>query len=301
MPTLGKTCARLDASLTARALADHAEEVAAALLGVPSELRRDEHRWGRRGSLSLCRSGSKRGLFYNHERGEGGDLLTLIARERGVTLGEAIRIAKHEFLGGVTITRARKGRQHSLGERKGECGRTAIALRTWSEAVPIGGTLAERYFLEHRKLDLRHLSEVRHALRWHGGIRAVVSLMTDPVSGQPTGVHRTFLDGDGAKIERKMLGRQGVIRLSLDDAVTTSIGIAEGLEDALAILLSGWSPVWAATSAGAIARFPILAGIEALTVFADGDPPGIRAAEICCTRWIAADCEVRITSPGVRQ
>ena len=251
---------RLDASSLARALADRTEEVAAALLGEPSAVLRREHRWGRRGSLSLCRLGPKRGYFYDHERGEGGDLLTLIARERSVTLGEAIRIAKHEFLGGIAITRARKGRQHSLGERKDESGRTAIALRTWSEAVPIAGTLAERYFVEHRKLDLRHLSEIRHALRWHGGIRAVVGLMTDPVSGEPTGVHRTFVDAGGAKIERKMLGRQGVIRLSLDDSVTTSIGIAEGLEDALAILLSGWSPVWAATSAGAIARFPILAG-----------------------------------------
>jgi hypothetical protein len=242
--------------------------------------------------------GPKRGFFYDHERGEGGDLLTLIARERRVGLGEAIRIAKREFLGGIAITR--KGGQRPLVERKAESGRIAIALRTWSEAVPMAGTLAERYFIGHRKLDVGHLSEVCHALRWHAGIRAVVGLMTDPVSGQPTGVHRTFLDNDGAKIERKMLGRQGVVRLSLDDAVTTSIGITEGLEDALAILLSGWSPVWAATSAGAIARFPVLAGIEALTIFADADLPGIRAAEICCARWATAGREVRITSPGVR-
>ena len=91
---------RLDASSFARALADRTEEVAAALLGEPSAVLRREHRWGRRGSLSLCRLGPKRGYFYDHERGEGGDLLTLIARERSVTLGEAIRIAKHEFLGG---------------------------------------------------------------------------------------------------------------------------------------------------------------------------------------------------------
>jgi hypothetical protein len=292
--------ARLDASSLARALADRTEEVGTALLGEPSVFSRREHRWGRHGSLSLCRLGPKRGSFYDHERGEGGDLLTLIARERCVALGEAIRIAQREFLGGIAITGARKGRQRPLREGNGESRRMAIALRTWSEAVPIAGTLAERYFAEHRKLDVEHLSEVCHALRWHAGIRAVVGLMTDPISGRSTGVHRTFLDNDGAKIERKMLGRQGVVRLSLDDAVTTSIGITEGLEDAMAILLSGWSPVWAATSAGAIARFPVLAGIEALTIFADTDLPGIQAAEICSARWAAAGREVRITSPGVR-
>jgi hypothetical protein len=292
--------ARIDASSLARALADRTEEVGTALLGEPSVVLRREHRWGRHGSLSLCRLGPRRGFFYDHERGEGGDLLTLIARERRVALGEAIRIAQREFLGGIAITRSRKGRQRPRREGNGDNRRVAIALRTWSEAVPIAGTLAERYFVGHRKLDVGHLSEVGHALRWHAGIRAVVGLMTDPVSGQPTGIHRTFVGDDAAKIERKMLGRQGIIRLSLDDAVTTSIGIAEGIEDALAILLSGWSPVWAATSAGAIARFPILAGIEALTIFADADVPGLQAAETCCARWAAADREVRITSPGVR-
>jgi hypothetical protein len=64
---------------------------------------------------------------------------------------------------------------------------------------------------------------------------------------------------------------------------------------ALAVL-SGWTRC--ATSAGAIARFPVLAGIEALTIFADADAPGMQAAEICATRWRAAGCETRITSPS---
>lgn len=176
--------------------------------------------------------------------------------------------------------------------------RTRVALRFWHETVPIAGALAECYLVEHRKLDVRRRLTLDHCLRWHVGLQAVVALMTDPVSGKPIGVHRTFLDADGAKVERKMLGRQGVVCLSPDGAVTAALGISEGVEDGLAVLLSGWSPVWAATSAGAIARFPLLAGIEALTIFADADQAGQRAAEICAERWLADGRDVRIAAPG---
>ena len=116
--------------------------------------------------------------------------------------------------------------------------------------------------------------------------------MTDPVSGEPIGVHRTFLNDDGTKRERKMLGRAGVVRLSPDEDVTLGLGITEGIEDGLAILASGWSPIWAALSCGGIERFPVLSGIEALTIFHDRDEAGIRAAEICAERWTAAGKEV---------
>jgi hypothetical protein len=117
------------------------------------------------------------------------------------------------------------------------------------------------------------------------------------MSGEPIGVHRTFLDANGAKIERKMLGRQGVIRLSLDDAVTMALGITEGVEDGIAILLSGWSPVWAATSAGAVSGLSVLPGVEALTVFADADDAGMQSAEACRERWCSAGRDVVISAP----
>jgi hypothetical protein len=102
---------------------------------------------------------------------------------------------------------------------------------------------------------------------------------------------------DGAKLERKMLGLQGVVRLSPDCEVALGLGITEGIEDGLAVLLSGWAPVWAATSAGAIARFPVLAGIEALTIFADADGPGTRTADTCAARWRSAGVDVCISPP----
>jgi hypothetical protein len=170
------------------------------------------------------------------------------------------------------------------------------ARRIWSGTDPIAGSPAERYLVDHRQLDVRGLA-LRHSLGWHAEIGALVGLMTLAESGKPCGVHRTFLDSTGAKLERRMLGRQGVIRLSPDDDVTMGLGITEGIEDGLAVLLSAWVPVWAATSAGAIARFPVLAGIEALTIFADTDEPGIAAAEACRQRWQRAGREVRVSCP----
>jgi hypothetical protein len=172
-----------------------------------------------------------------------------------------------------------------------------IALKLWNDAVPLPGTLGENYLCEHRGILISHLDDLSHALRWNERIHAVVALMTDPVTNVASGVHRTFLDQTGAKTDRKMLGRQGVVRLSPDEDVVYGLGVAEGIEDALAILASGWSPVWAATSAGSIRRFPVLSGIDALTVFADADHAGYDAARACADRWTSADKEAAVLPP----
>ena len=57
----------------AHALAGRREEVASALLAKPSSSTRRELHWGRRGSLVLCRMGAKRGVWFDHEAGAGGD------------------------------------------------------------------------------------------------------------------------------------------------------------------------------------------------------------------------------------
>ena len=197
----------------AKALANRAEDISVALLGEPASKSRDEYRWGRRGSLWLNRSGADRGCWYDHEHGVGGDLLDLIARGHGVQLGDAIVIAQREYLGtAVMRTAPKRPRPPASAATDDDEARIKAALRIWREAAPIGGTLAERYFVKHRKLDVR-LLDLDHALRWHAGIRAVVALMTDPVSNELTGVHRTFLwqgdQGPAAAGEGNRCARQG--------------------------------------------------------------------------------------------
>jgi putative DNA primase/helicase len=171
---------------------------------------------------------------------------------------------------------------------------TPAALMLWKESVPLPATLGERYLIKHRRLPISGLN-LEHAVRYHRVHRMVVALMTDAVTNEPCGVHRTFLNADGSKRQRRMLGRQGVVRITPDEDVTYGLGIAEGVEDALAVALD-WGPAWAATCAGAIERFPVLPGIDCINIFADADAAGTRAANACKDRWVAAGKEAWITN-----
>jgi len=162
----------------------------------------------------------------------------------------------------------------------------------WHRAVPLPGTLAEKYFVHYRKLKIGSL-DLDHCLRFNSVHRMVVALMTHPITNDPVGIHRTYLNAEGGKFERKMLGHQGVVRVTDDPDVTYGLGIAEGIEDALTVALN-WGPAWAATSAGAIERFPVLSGIDRISIFADADAAGQKAARACADRWIAAGQEAEI-------
>ena len=51
-------------------------------------------------------------------------------------------------------------------------------------------------------------------------------------------------------------------------------------------------------SAGAIAKFEPIPGIECLTIFADHDKTGLADAQVCAERWQAAGHEVFIRWPS---
>ena len=58
------------------------------------------------------------------------------------------------------------------------------------------------------------------------------------------------------------------------------------------------SPIWACMDAGNLAAFPVLNGLESLTVFADNDGSGAgqRAAAEVADRWLDAGREVLIVT-----
>ncbi|MDH3461419.1 MAG: toprim domain-containing protein [Burkholderiaceae bacterium] len=117
-------------------------------------------------------------------------------------------------------------------------------------------------------------------------------------------LHRTWVCGDGTKapIDTPRLLLAGhakagaVCRLWPDEAVTMGLGVAEGIETALS-LAHAFCPVWATVDASGLAALPVLAGVESLTIGADNDPAGIKAATTCADRWAAAGREVRIVKP----
>lgn len=290
------------------ALAPWIADIARELLGAaPSGRSRDALRFRSRGSLSVAVAGPERGRWYDHEAGIGGDPLGLIAHVRQCPMRDALDWARR-WSGGAVAPRAERPEPvrpvRPARPARPTPDTAALARALWQEAAPARGTLVEAY-LRGRGLLLPDDAPIRFHGRCPRGrerLPAMLALMSDAGSAAPCGVHRTFLAPDGsgkAPGQAKMMaGRAGVIRLVPDAEVTQGLGIAEGIETSLAVMQRlDWRPVWAATSAGAIARFPVLPGIEALTVFADRDGAGMAAAQACAARWRGAGAEARVLAP----
>jgi putative DNA primase/helicase len=147
--------------------------------------------------------------------------------------------------------------------------------------------------------DYPVLGTPKHPL--HGQrLGAIIGVMTDAVTAEPTGaISRTYLAPDETKIGKaKTLGSpRGIVRLSADEDVLAGLHIAEGIETALTGMANfSLRPMWATGDRMLMADFPILNGIEALTVIADNDKSGDgeKAARKAEARWLTARREVRL-------
>ena len=193
---------------------------------------------------------------------------------------------------------------------EGEASR-ARALRLWQQAKPIAGTLAAQYLAERRRINLAALpTNIDEVLRFHpncpfgSGARhpCLLALMRDITSDEPTGIHRIALTPDAGKIDRRMLGRGGAVKLWPADA---QLIVGEGIETVLAaatrILHRGapLQPAWSAVSAGALGRLPVVPGVEQLIVLVDHDDngQGQAAAARCAERWSRAGRSVTRLKP----
>ena len=94
------------------------------------------------------------------------------------------------------------------------------------------------------------------------------------------GVHLTFLAADGAgkaTVDKPRLyygpKAGGGVKMTGDADVTMGLAIGEGIETTLTALVTG-HPAWALLDAGNLAAFPVLPGIESLTILADHDEAG---------------------------
>lgn len=189
-------------------------------------------------------------------------------------------------------------------------GRIASGLATWRDSVSILGTAAETYLRSRGLNDLAGLDDV---LRFHRGLKldgrrvaGMVALLRGIKDNSACGIHRTFLHDDGCPILdangdkiRRMLGRAkgAAIKLDAHEDVTLGLHIGEGIETCLAARQLGYRPTWALGSAKAIETFPVLAGIDAITVFAENDQASNTAAEAVCERYELSGCEAWVVEP----
>lgn len=176
---------------------------------------------------------------------------------------------------------------------------------------PISNTLAEVY-LRTRGLapDLADSEALRFLPPTTAYAPAMVSVVTEiDDASHAVGVQLTRLMEDGTRGDRRFLTGSriagAVVRLTSDADVTYDLGVAEGVETAMAVMTAMARagrmvlPVWSALGAGNLADLPVLHGIERLHIFSDrdGNGTGQRAAETLARRWHDAGREVFIATP----
>lgn len=183
------------------------------------------------------------------------------------------------------------------------------ALMIWQEARNPLGTLVQSY-LHSRGLVLPE-EVAGEVLRFHArcpfGVGAFAPAMVAALrcvrTGDLVGIHRTALTPDGLKVGRKMLGTAtgAAVMLDAEDAVSAGLNVGEGVETCLAARQLGLRPTWALGSTANIASFPVLDGVESLTLLGETGDGGAsaRACTEAGTRWYRAGRSVDIVTSRV--
>jgi putative DNA primase/helicase len=205
-------------------------------------------------------------------------------------------------------------------EDEGDRHALRIAASIATGIAPLRGTPGETYLRDARKIDANGIADVLEgtdAIGWNPSVLfrepgsaldgkwlgAIIGIMTDPISAEPTGgVSRTYLH-EGCKVGKaKNLGPAGIVRVTPDEDVTRGLFLVEGLETALAAISKGLRPAWSTGSTSIMAKMPVLSGIESITILADNDENGAgeRAANEAERRWKEAGREARIWVPPTR-
>ena len=122
--------------------------------------------------------------------------------------------------------------------------------------------------------------------------------------GKLLAIHRTYL-GDGCKADvptpKKLTAASGPLAgacIPLDRPRGGVLGIAEGIETAVAASLGSGLPVVAAYCANALAGFTFPRCIERLVIFADHDPAGQKAAAALSHRATRAGLTPKTLTPS---
>jgi hypothetical protein len=298
------------ASLAAR-LAENAEAVCKEYL---SQGRRCGNYWlagnvhnnpGR--SLFVRLAGNTRGRgaagnWTDAASGEHGDLLDLIALSRGHT---RLRETLEEARAFLNEPRRLASPLCQVRPRNG----ADSASRLFAASRPLRGTLAESY-LRSRAITVAQFP----ALRFHPTCYyrrdttapletwpALIAAVTD-LSGNITGVHRTWLARDGSgkaplADPRRAMGNLlgNAVRFG---AVQDVLAAGEGIETMLSLKsLMPLMPMVSALSAVHLAALLFPSTLRRLYVAADNDPAGLRAATRLKARARQAEIETHLLVP----
>ena len=167
--------------------------------------------------------------------------------------------------------------------------------RVWAECRPLAQGDPVATYLQRRGIrdawPLPACLRLHHGLSyWHEGsslgeFPAMVAPIVAP-DGRVVALHRTYLTRDGWKADvptvKKLSEAAGPLAgaaIPLHTPQGGRLGIAEGIETALAACCASGVPTVAAYCADNLARWRWPGGVSRLVVFADADPAGLKAAD----------------------
>jgi len=164
---------------------------------------------------------------------------------------------------------------------------SANALRLWKMALPISGSLAERY-LKGRHIDIAS-SELRYLARTPFGPKGHVRFLPAMLAAVRTdmgiiAIQRTFLEGRtakqaGFKNPKRALGLLGTGTVRLVPPRNGILGLAEGSESALSATILKRIPCWATLGNERFGIVTIPESVTELYLFVDHDAGGDLAEE----------------------
>lgn len=169
----------------------------------------------------------------------------------------------------------------------------ADLMKQWDTAQALTEASPAGVYLHRRGLELPTTDALRFAPAlpyWHDGAMlgrfpAMLAAVTSP-AGELVALHRTYLTADGCKAEvpavKKLTQTAGPMAgasIKIGEPMPRpgsglGLGVAEGIETAIAAALLGGVPVWPCVSAYGLERFVLPAGLRNLYVFADNDENG---------------------------
>lgn len=263
-------------------------------------------------SLGVHLRGQKQGIWSDFATGEAGDALDLVRASLGVDMAAALTWARC-WLGvdrGEAVIPRRPAPPSAAPEAPAEPDRWRTP---WQAARPIAGTHAEIYlaargpYFDDPRGRLLRFARRRARKSETGDLEhhpALLCALADARSGEQCEIINIYLRSDGSDRLRDRKGKTvtgrakgAAVLLSEFDEPTEGLILCEGVETGIAIYQSGLRPIWACGGAGTLATFPVLGGIEALTIAADADEPGQRAAKALAERWRQAGRETFVVAP----
>ena len=313
------------------ALEDFRTAVLAALGSAPADLEYGRlHRFSLNGKPSDTAGWCH--LFDDGRAGVYGDFRTGLSTVWTATRRELMTPAERADLA-RRLLQAKADRQQA--QKAAWAAEATKLARLWAQCrEPVGGDPVSLY-LRHRlalatgdRLDVPQVLRLHPGLEYHhegkpaGRWPAMVVAVASP-AGELVALHRTWLTPEGRKAPTpgpvKKLSRAagpvmgGCIRLAwlgdgADPAGAASgaerapapaglLGIAEGLETAMAARQASGVPTAAAYSAGALAAWRWPPGLRRLVIFADADTAGAQAADRLRQRARAAGLSVSVMTP----